>query len=161
VPSTSPSPDTPRRRNRSRQRDELLGWLQSTDSHPSAGQIRDALSMNGPAVSLATVYRNLEVLLAEGVVREVACQSGPARYDANLAPHQHFTCESCGRITDVDVPAPRGLAGSLEGQHGLRATRVSITFYGLCQTCQVAQPEGSEASPSHPVAPHCAPNGRS
>ncbi len=113
----------------------MLDWLQATQSHPTAGQIREALSGDGPAISLATVYRNLEVLLAEGAVREVACEGGPARYDANLDPHQHFTCEACGRIADLDMPTPRGLLGRLEGQHGLRATRVSITFYGLCEHC--------------------------
>ncbi len=114
----------------------MLDWLRSTDIHPTAGQIRDALSEQSPSISLATVYRNLEVLLAEGWVREVACEGGPARYDANLDPHHHFTCECCGRITEVELATPRGLMSRLAGNHGLRATRVSITFYGLCDRCE-------------------------
>ena len=114
----------------------MLDWLRSTDSHPTAARIRDALTAQSPGISLATVYRNLEVLLAEGVVREVACEGGPARYDANVEPHHHFTCEFCGDIADVDLATPRGLMGRLTGNHGLRATRVSITFYGLCELCE-------------------------
>jgi Fe2+ or Zn2+ uptake regulation protein len=89
-----------------------------------------------PALSLGTVYRNLEVLVAEGEVDEVACATGAARYDGNIEPHHHFNCEHCGRILDVDVPVPRGLAKRLASEHGLRSERVCISFYGLCPTCE-------------------------
>jgi Fur family peroxide stress response transcriptional regulator len=98
-------------------------------------QIHAGLAAEMPHLSLGTVYRNLEVLVEEGTVDEVACASRPARYDANLDPHHHFSCEDCGRIVDVDIPVPRGLAKRLEGEHGLEARRVSISFYGLCPEC--------------------------
>lgn len=113
----------------------MLDWLRGTDSHPTAADILDALSEQSPGISLATIYRNLEVLLAEGEIREVAHEVGASRYDGNLTPHHHFSCESCGRIVDVDLPTPRGLTGRLEAHSGLRAQRVSITFHGLCDQC--------------------------
>lgn len=137
VSSPPPSPDVSRRRNRSRQREQMLAWLRTTDRHPTAAQICDALSAESPHQSLATVYRNLEVLVLEGDVREVACERGPSRYDGNMDPHHHFTCEDCGRIVDVDLATPRGLIGRLAGASRLRATRVSIHFYGLCDGCEV------------------------
>lgn len=121
----------------------MLAWLRTTDSHPSAAQIRDALSAGSPGISLATVYRNLEVLLAEGLLREVACEGGPARYDGNLDPHHHFSCEGCGRIVDVDLSPPRAWMRRLAGDSGLRATRVSITFYGLCDPCEAERTSAS------------------
>lgn len=128
---------SPRRRHRSRQRDELRAWLRSTDSHPTAAQILAGLSTTpGPRISLATVYRNLDLLVAEGEVREVACERGPTRYDGNLSPHHHFSCQVCGRIVDVDLDTPRGLLGRLERTHGLHADRVSITFHGHCEACK-------------------------
>ena len=42
-----------------------------------------------------------------------------------------------GEIVDVDIPMPRGLSKGLEGRHGLRARRVSISFFGLCGQCEV------------------------
>lgn len=133
------SPDRARtpRRHRSRQRDRILAWLQSTDSHPTAAQVHAGLVLDMPALSLGTVYRNLDILVAEGMVDEVACAGGVARYDANLDAHHHFNCERCGEIVDVDIPMPRGLSKGLEGRHGLRARRVSISFFGLCGQCEV------------------------
>jgi Fe2+ or Zn2+ uptake regulation protein len=136
-PPVSPTPGAPEspRRNRSRQRDRILDWLRATDSHPSAAQIHAALAPETPGLSLGTVYRNLEVLVADGRAEEVSCAGGPARYDANVDPHHHFTCDGCGRILDVEVPVPRSLAKRLAGEQGLHARRISITFYGLCSEC--------------------------
>jgi len=137
----------PTRRNRSRQRDRVLAWLRATDSHPSTAQIHQGLLPGMPALSLGTVYRNLAVLVAEAEVDEVACAGGPARYDARTETHHHFSCDRCRRIVDVDMGAPRGLARRLEGAHGLRARRVSITFYGLCPECEAASEEESAERP--------------
>lgn len=121
----------------------MLEWLQATDSHPTAAQIQLAVSSGAAGVSLATVYRNLEVLLGEGRILEVVCEGGPARYDGNVEPHHHFTCEGCACIVDVAVSTPRGMTGRLAAAHGLRATRVSIQFFGLCGACD------PDSSPSH------------
>lgn len=114
----------------------MLAWLRATDAHPTAAQILEGLASTSPGISLATVYRNLELLVDEGRIREVACERGPTRYDGNVEPHHHFTCEACGRIVDVGLSTPRGLVSRLERDHGLHAERVSITFYGRCEACE-------------------------
>ena len=123
------------RRHRSRQRDRIRRWIQQTDTHPTAAEIHEALRPEMEALSLGTVYRNLEVLVAEGEVDEVPCAVGATRYDGNVEPHHHFNCEACGRILDVEMPLPRGLARRLANEHGLRPSRVRIDFFGLCPTC--------------------------
>lgn len=124
----------------------MLEWLRATDSHPTAAQIHERLSAGRSGVSLATVYRNLELLVAEGRVREVPCERGPARYDGNVEPHHHFSCEDCGSIADVGLPTPRGLVSRLARDHALRAERVSITFHGRCPACEGRRrPESSAA----------------
>ena len=115
-----------------RQRDHLAG----TDTHPTASQIYETLQPELPNLSLGTVYRNLEVLVADGLVDEVPCSGGPSRFDGNPTPHHHFICDECRRIIDVELPEPRALARRLEGEHGLRARRVAIDFYGLCPDCE-------------------------
>jgi Fe2+ or Zn2+ uptake regulation protein len=114
----------------------VLEWLRSSDRHPTAAQIHRALESEMPSLSLGTVYRNLEVLVAEGQVDEVPVAGGAARYDANVDPHHHFTCEECRQIVDVEVRVPRGISSRLEDDHGLRARKVSISFYGLCPECE-------------------------
>jgi len=109
--------------------------MQQTDTHPTAAEIHQALLPEMSALSLGTVYRNLEVLLARGDIDEVPCSFGAARYDGNVLPHHHFNCERCGRILDVDLKVPRGLTRRLAIDHGLRSTRIRIAFFGLCSVC--------------------------
>jgi len=126
---------TPRRK-RSRQRECMLEWLRETDSHPTAAEIHTRLLPEMPSLSLATVYRNLEVLVSDGDLDEVQSRIGAARYDGNLEPHHHFNCERCGRILDIDLPTPQGLAKRLSDAHGLASKRVRMSFFGLCRDCE-------------------------
>jgi Fur family peroxide stress response transcriptional regulator len=140
VTSTPLDVSEPARRHRSRQRDRIRSWIQGTDTHPTAAEIHEALLPELSALSLGTVYRNLEVLIATGEVDEVPNSLGATRYDGNVEPHHHFNCERCGRILDVDIPVPRGLTRRLVRERGLRSSRVRISFFGLCATC-TADPE--------------------
>jgi Fur family peroxide stress response transcriptional regulator len=115
----------------------MLAWMRGTDSHPTASQIHDALLRDFPSLSLGTIYRNLEVLISDGAVTEVASGRGPSRYDGNPLPHHHFICDRCERIVDVDLAVPRSLEKRLQGEHGLRARGLSIDFFGLCPACEV------------------------
>jgi Fe2+ or Zn2+ uptake regulation protein len=125
-----------RRRNRTRQRQRLLEVLRASRAHPTAAELHAALLPELPRLSLATVYRNLDVLVSEGEIEPVA-SAGPAlRYDANREPHHHFNCESCGCIQDVDLTPPRGLRMRLRRDHALEASRLRIDFYGLCSECR-------------------------
>ena len=90
-----------------------------------------------PRVSLGTVYRNLRLLVAEGLVKELP---GPhARFDGNLSEHHHFTClAAAGSATsgaDTD-PHSRALCGRVAAQSGGTVTHHRIEFFGRCPECQ-------------------------
>src|SRR5712692_4345695 len=82
----------------------VLEGLRGTDAHPTAESVHRLVRRRLPRVSLGTAYRNLRLLVAEGLAAEIP---GPhARFDANMDAHHHFTCVRCGRIVDVDGPLP-------------------------------------------------------
>ena len=128
-------PEPAKRRHQSRQRARILAWLRETESHPTAAQTHEALARELPNLSLGTVYRNLELLVSEGVIEEVP-SSGGMRYDGNLRPHHHFICESCGTIDDVHLHAPAALARKLRRARRRTARRIHIDFYGFCESCE-------------------------
>jgi Fe2+ or Zn2+ uptake regulation protein len=130
-----PSSSRPRRRNRTRQRALILEYLRASEEHPTAAQTHAALLRRMPNLSLGTVYRNLEVLVSEGVVDEVPAAGG-ARYDGNPKPHHHFICERCGAIDDLHLQAPPSLAQKLRRARGRKASRIKIDFFGLCESCE-------------------------
>jgi Fur family peroxide stress response transcriptional regulator len=116
----------------------ILEVVRSTDSHPTAEWVHQMVRRRLPRVSLGTVYRNLRVLVAEGLVKQLP---GPhARFDGNLTDHHHFVCVVCGRLADVPdaatEPHGRALCRRVAAQSGFRVTHHHIEFYGRCLQCK-------------------------
>jgi Fe2+ or Zn2+ uptake regulation protein len=130
-----PHTDARPRRHRTRQRERLLELLRASGDHPTAADLYQAAQPEFPSLSLGTVYRNLDVLVSEGLVEAVPCEGGATRYDGNPEPHHHFICEQCGNILDVEVSLPDEIQRSLARNYRLRAERARVRFFGLCHTC--------------------------
>src|SRR5215813_10443558 len=75
--------------------------LQGDHSHPSADEVYQRVRQTLPRISLGTVYRNLQRLVAEGKIRMFLLGERVARYDPMMAEHDHFICQQCGSIEDV------------------------------------------------------------
>jgi Fur family transcriptional regulator, peroxide stress response regulator len=126
----------------------VLEVVRGTESHPTAAGVHRAVRRRLPRVSLGTVYRNLRLLVAEGLVKELP---GPhARFDGNLAEHHHFTCLSCGRIADVAGPVTephsRALRARVAAEGGFSVTHHRIEFYGRCSACRKTRRRGATGS---------------
>ncbi len=119
----------------SRQRDSILAFLATRDDHPTAEDVYQGVQKEFPNISLATVYRNLTLLADLGEIRRIAVGDGPDRFDARVAPHNHFSCSRCGRLIDLDMEsiayideiAAKSFPGIIEGH--------SVLFHGLCPDC--------------------------
>lgn len=129
---------------RSRQRDAILEYLNSTTSHPTADQIYSHVREKFPNISLGTVYRNLSLLTAIGEVRKLSFGDDVDHFDANTAPHCHILCTCCNRIEDFYYPFPDTLDQTAGDHYEGRIFGHSILFYGLCREC--AQKSSQSAS---------------
>ena len=88
-------------RRHSRQRQVILEELQKVTSHPTAVELHAMVRDRLPSVSLGTVYRNLDLLARLGQIEKHEYSSGEARFDANMAEHDHLRCIRCGRVDDL------------------------------------------------------------
>jgi Fur family peroxide stress response transcriptional regulator len=110
-------------------------------SHPTAEAVHRRIVPVMESMSLATVYRTLESLVEAGLLRKVSTPESISRFDANLAPHQHLVCRSCGLMQDWDGKALRRIRVPRATLPGFRAESFDIRIIGLCPTCV----SGSEA----------------
>lgn len=118
---------------RSSQRENLLGLLMESGDHPNAGELLDRYRVRYGSVSLSNLYRNLEILAAEGRVRKVRLEGGAERFDANASPHYHVVCQQCGRLWDVPVGREDRCAFALP--EGFSPEVWEITVRGTCAAC--------------------------
>ncbi|ABW33110.1 Fur family transcriptional regulator [Acaryochloris marina] len=117
------------------QRFAVYADLLARSDHPTAEQITNHLNQDGPTSSQATVYSSLQALREVGLVREVLLEEGVCRYDANIEPHHHFRCQSCGAIEDIAWDQLQDLDFKAL-RPGLQVTHYEITVHGgYCNRC--------------------------
>ncbi|MCZ6622650.1 MAG: transcriptional repressor [Deltaproteobacteria bacterium] len=111
-------------------------WHEVADdtSHPTADQIYDRVRKQIPNISLGTVYRNLQKLVAEGKL-QVLTLGRTQHFDPLVDRHQHFICESCGRVYDVFVGEDEEILPSSLPRGGFTVTSHQLAFYGACKSC--------------------------
>ena len=120
---------------RSRQREYILKVLRGTCSHPTAEWVYHTAKKKIPDLSIGTVYRNLKILVDQGLVKKLAFGSAFDRYDATVKQHYHFVCEQCGDVRDVDLPIRPDIDTEVEKRNNCTISHHKIDFFGSCEKC--------------------------
>jgi len=123
----------------SKQRNALYQYLLSTDTHPTAQELYEALRPDFPNLSFGTVYRNLGILEQQGMVRRLGRGSTFDRFDATVEPHYHFICDKCGRIYDLPLNVDLSLEEKVAQATGHTVTAHELDFHGICVHCKEAE----------------------
>ena len=121
-----------------RQREAVLRAALASGEHPTADMIYAAVRRELPRVSLGTVYRNLQRLVAEGRISLTPLQDTgerSARFDPETRPHDHFVCQRCKRIHDVEREGSGAVDLRRLEREGFQVTSHTLAVYGICPRC--------------------------
>lgn len=120
----------------SRQRKAILKALMGVTSHPTADEVYEMVRRKLPHISLGTVYRNLEILSAGGMIQKLQLGSAQMRFDGNTTNHYHVRCVRCGRVDDVLMDTLNPCEDVLRDKCGYQITGHRLEFIGICPRCQ-------------------------
>lgn len=128
---------------RTKQRDSVLAYLQSRASHHvTAAQVCAHFAQQNEPIGQATVYRHLDALAAEGVVRKYDLGgTGGSCFEycgdqARCAPNCfHCKCTKCGRLIHLACDQLAGIEQHVRDDHGFHIDPQRTVFYGLCEEC--------------------------
>ncbi len=123
-----------KRKRMTRQKKVIYEILQNTKSHPTADWIYEQARKVLPDISLGTVYRNLQVLMAENKIQELNYGKSYSRFDGNPKNHYHFVCDLCGEVSDFEPSEPILREDALDFVPGKPRT-YRLEFYGTCSKC--------------------------
>jgi len=127
------------------QRKIILEVLRGTRSHPTADEVYDMVRERLPNVSLGTIYRNLDFLHSQGIIRKLDKLGSQMRFDACIDPHLHVCCIECGKVGDLPADAAsvslRRDAG-MDTQCAFRITGHWLELYGICADCLTEHTSG-------------------
>ncbi len=120
------------------QRRQVLEAVQQLQNHPTAEDVYTYLQDIQSGLGRATIYRNLNVLSAQGLLRRVEVPDAPNRFDHTLVPHQHLRCRCCGAFTDVQLQGDTRMDKAVASQTGYAQVTHDIVFTGVCGACAAA-----------------------
>src|SRR5512140_199430 len=118
-----------------RQRGVILDILTETRGHPTAEILYREARRVLPNISLGTVYRNLNFLRDQGIVREIRpSEGGSSRFDRGDTPHAHFHCVHCSAL--LDIPLPSALESlRIEEERISTVSLIDLHVIGSCAGC--------------------------
>lgn len=124
------------------QRAIIFEAIEKLEGHITAEEIFQEVQRVNPYVSLATVYRTLELLQDMNLVTPTNL-GGSQTYFAleGHGPHHHLVCQQCGKIEEFSDNLLQTLRDSLQEQYGFEAQVNHISIFGLCALCREAEPE--------------------
>ena len=86
-----------------KQRKLILEIIKSACYHPTAEQIYGLVKKRLPKISVGTVYRNLDVLADQKLIKRIDIPGEPARFDGHLEKKAYFVCNRTGVIYDLKI----------------------------------------------------------
>jgi Fur family ferric uptake transcriptional regulator len=118
----------------------IIQILRETGVPLSAREISRGPDGGSIGLDLASVYRNLEILEAHGLVHQIQAGRGPGRYVlAGGVEREYLACDRCGAIADVDPDEMDGVRTVIRERYGYEVTFRRVPMVGLCRDC-LAEP---------------------
>jgi Fur family peroxide stress response transcriptional regulator len=90
--------------------------------HPTADTVYSFVRAQDPNISLGTVYRNLNLLCEQGLLRKISVPDASDRFDGRCEEHYHFVCTKCAKVFDVEPDSLPGLGEQIERIPGCKVT---------------------------------------
>lgn len=119
-----------------KQREAVLRAIRDSGHHLTANEVFECAKLTAPGISFATVYNSLRYLRNEGLIGEVRFGGEAARYDRNLARHDHAVCTTCGILVDMDLPSSEALLKKAVELSKFDGDSVEIILRGTCPDCK-------------------------
>ena len=114
---------------------QLLDELNKCADELSGQELYRSLHASEFSMGLATVYRNLQVLVKQGLVRSRHLPTGEVLYAPVERDIHHLTCVSCGETTRLEgcpvktINTPKKISKKFE------LLFHTLEYFGLCHDC--------------------------
>ena len=118
------------------QRAIIFEAIEKLDGHITAEEIFQEVQSINPYISLATVYRTLELLQDMNLITPTNL-GGSQTYFAmkDHGPHHHLVCQKCGYIEEFSDELLDSIRNSLLDRHGFEAHTDHMSLFGVCRGC--------------------------
>jgi Fur family ferric uptake transcriptional regulator len=129
--TNSPNPA----RRQTWQKNAVLHALAMAQGFVSAQQLHKQLTQHGSVIGLATVYRTLNTLVADGLADSLVNAGESLFRDCSKDHHHHLICNSCGVAVEIEANQAEEWASKVANDHGFTDVSHTIDIFGTCKKC--------------------------
>lgn len=117
------------------QRIAIYNMVYGQNIHPTAEMIYQSLREDHPSLSLATVYKTMELFEKIGLVRVLDMGDSMSRYDWDTRNHPHIRCTVCNRVDDLHGIHTAPISQEVAEMSEYRVLSQQLAFEGICPHC--------------------------
>ena len=116
------------------QRQEVWDEICSTSEHRDAEDIYNSLRKRQTNVSRATVYRTIDVLVKNNLVRRLNLDDGRSRFENKIGieHHDHIVCLDCRKIIEFMDETIEKMQIRIAKEQGFEIVRHVHQLFGRC-----------------------------
>ncbi|MGI6190006.1 MAG: transcriptional repressor [Clostridiales bacterium] len=118
-----------------KQREAIIKVLDSLEENLATAQhIFEKVTETNPGTNFSTVYRNLDLLVQEGILRKTSLGHEASYYElvTNDTHHHHMICKECGKIRCIDYCPIKDIPLQ---EDGFVPVDHRLEIYGFCKEC--------------------------
>lgn len=113
----------------------VMDILEKADKPVDVAYLVKQVNSGHESYDQATVYRAVETLVKEGLVKQVDFREGKYRYELEGDHHHHLVCQNCGSITAVYDECLALTDSDIARKYSFSVTEHHLEFFGLCSAC--------------------------
>ena len=111
-----------------------------TNGHMSVDDIYDEVIKVHSSLSLATIYKNIILMMENGVLVEVPIVGKKSKYELSKMDHMHLICTECGEVEDKScLDSTDKILYEVTSQEHFKLKKRQINLYGICEKCQMKE----------------------
>ena len=114
---------------------QLLNELKKCTDELSGQELHRQLHNSKKIMGLTTVYRNLQALVKQGLIRSRHLPNGEVLYAPVERDIHHLTCVSCGDTTRLQGCPVKTIDISKKTSKNFELLFHTLEYFGLCQDC--------------------------
>ena len=125
-----------------KQKEKLLEYLiENKYKHVNVQTISAYMASEGISLGTATIYRRLDKLVEQGIVRKYVIDGKTGacyQYideDGDCSTHFHLKCVRCDKLIHIDCGHLKGISSHIAEHHGFIVDSSKTVFYGICAEC--------------------------
>jgi len=106
-----------------------------THGHVSTESLYEMMVKKFNSISLATIYKNINLMLENSFIQEVKIPHAKSVYELSKEIHSHLVCDKCTEVEDIFINLDSVIAeASQRTSFEIQAT--SLVLNGICKNCQ-------------------------